>query len=115
MRINVSEEDQARERNSGEEERGGDGAPEVDGFGLPKHVGGGITGGEEVRRRPLAARERSWWRRSAITMKPALRRALEALSEMSWGMGGSWGGFLLEVERIAEEMAMIPRAIEAER
>lgn len=59
--IDVSEEDQARERNSGEEERGGDGAPEVDGFGLPKHVGGGITGGEEVRRRPLAARERSWW------------------------------------------------------
>lgn len=57
--------------------------------------------------------EGEWWRRSAMTVKPALRRALEALSEMSWGMGGSWGGFLLEVERIAEEMAMIPRAIEA--
>ena len=63
MRINVSEEDQARERNSGEEERGGDGAPEVDGFGLTKHVGGGITGGKAVRRRPLAAaRERSCYR-----------------------------------------------------
>ncbi|KAH1190565.1 hypothetical protein GmHk_20G058072 [Glycine max] len=61
--IDVSEEDQARERNGGEEEGGGDGAPEGDGFGLPKHVGGGITGGKAVRRRPLAAaRERSCYR-----------------------------------------------------
>jgi len=65
-RINVSEEDQTREGNGGEEERGGDGAPEVDDFGLPKHVGGEITGDEAARRSgggktcALAARERSF-------------------------------------------------------
>lgn len=39
--------------------------------------------------------EGEWWRRSAMRRNPALRRALEALSERSWGMGlASWVEFL---------------------
>lgn len=59
-------------------------------------------------------KEGEWWRRSAIRRKPALRRALEALREISWCMGmASWLEFLDSDERIAEDMAIIPRAIEA--
>jgi len=59
-------------------------------------------------------KEGEWWRRSAMRKKPALRRALEALRESSWGMGvPSWIEFLESEERIAEDMAMIPRPIAA--
>jgi len=59
-------------------------------------------------------KEGEWWRRSAMRRKPALRRALEALRERSWGMcEASWVVFLGSDERIAEDMAMIPRPTEA--
>jgi len=50
------------------------------------------------------------WRREAMTVKPALRRASEALAEkLSWVVVGEF----LEVECTAEEMAMIPSVIDA--
>lgn len=54
-----------------------------------------------------------WRRWSAITVKPALRRASEAFIERSWGMGvaDSWEEFL-ELECTAEEMAMTPSVTE---
>lgn len=55
-----------------------------------------------------------WWRRSAMTMNPAFRRAMEAFIARSWCIGAeSWCVFLLELECKAEEMAMIASVTDA--